>query len=130
MSRRITELRAVASVNRIERPASALDALASLARAASPSLLMAVEISGAAAVLVVLAWLPQLGAAPLPFVVVTTFGFWGLAEYFRTSPEVIVNRRARTWLRMLQNVVAATGIVAAVATLYAIIGSAIGVLVS
>jgi hypothetical protein len=109
---------------------SAFEALALLARGTSPSKLMAIETSGAAAALAALAWLPQLTVAPLPFVAVTVFGFWGLAEQLRTSPDVFVNRRARMWLRMLQSLVAATGIVAIVAALYALLGRALGIFMS
>lgn len=91
---------------------------------------MAVETLGGLAALVMMIWLPNVTLAPLFFGAVMLFGFWGLAEHLRRSPDIIVSRRARTSLRMLQSVTAATGIVAVVAALYALLGKVLGIFMS
>ena len=91
---------------------------------------MAVETFGGVAALSMMIWLPNMTLAPVFFGAVMLFGFWGLVEHLRRSPDIIVSPRARTSLRMLQSITAATGIVAVVAALYALLGSALGIFMS
>ena len=91
--------------------------------------LVGLESAGVVAMLAVAWQAPKSLAMALPFVTVSMFGFWGVAEHFksRAGPRA---GSTRTAVSILQLAAGATGIAAAAIVLLGIVGRAIGTFIS
>lgn len=114
----------------LTEPPGAYASLAARARNTSDSLLVALESLGLAASLAILIWIPDRLALALPFLTLAMFGLWGVVEHVRGNPRERVARPASAALAVLQVIAALIGTLAAAATLYAVVGRAIGTIIS
>lgn len=115
------------ATSRPDDSASALHALAARARGMSEAMLLALEIFGLLTALAILVWLPSRSGLSLPFVALSVFGVWGIAEHKRRKSGT---RQVRTALSILQFLLAAVGILAVAALLFRAGELAIGTVVS
>ncbi|MGK2962204.1 MAG: hypothetical protein ACSLFK_08670 [Gemmatimonadaceae bacterium] len=111
-----------------EGSSSVYAALASRARHTTSSRLVALETTGFAVALSVLAWMPSRIALALPFVALSMVGLWGAAEHAKR--ETWWRPPARTVLSGFQIAAAAVGTLAAATALYLLAGRAIGTVIS
>lgn len=88
------------------------------------------EAAGFAAVLVVFAFTPNNLVLALPFIALSMFGLWGVAEHVRSTAGVPRSRSKSAAISLFQWIAAVIGTVAAAAVLYGAAGRAIGTVVS
>jgi hypothetical protein len=87
------------------------------------------EAAGFAAVLVVVAFTPNHLMLAFPFIALSMFGLWGVAEHVRGTAAS--RSRSRTAaISLFQWIAAVIGTIAAAAVLYGAAGRAIGTVVS
>lgn len=104
-------------------------ALAEGARHASDAKLVGIETFGLAASLAVYLWQPERVQAALPFIAIAMFGLWGVSEHFRRDLYFRAHGGTAA-VAVFQSLVAAVGVLAAAAALFAVVGRAIGTIIS
>ena len=109
---------------------SVFQALGSRARTMSDPMLVAIEAAGLVAVLVVVSFTPRNLGLALPFISLSMFGLWGVAEHVRTTAAASHSHRKAAAISLFQLVAAVIGTIAASAVLFGAAGRAIGTVVS
>ena len=115
------------SVDHGEEQRTPLEMLAAVAKRTPDATLLGLEIAGLVAAIVMIALNPQRVTFALPFVAVSAFGLWGIAEHRRSNETT---RSVRSALSMFQVVVVAAGASALLLLIFAIAGRAIGTIIS
>ena len=113
----------------LSEPPGAYAALATRARGTPDSLLVALESIGFGASLGVLVWTPDFSPLALPFLALAMFGIWGVAEHWRVSRPV-ASGAPNAVIRGFQIFASVVGTLAAATALYALVGRAIGTIIS
>ena len=111
-------------------PGNALNALKAQARRWRGERLAGIEAIGLAVALAVWIWIPDRWPFALPFLAMSAFGLWGITDRTLLAGRRRIPRPLRYALRGMRWLVAAAGVIAAVATLYLIFGALIGTVVS
>ena len=104
---------------------NAFVAVGQRARLASDRTLVVIEAAGFAGVLAVFALAPHSLDLALPAGAVGALGLWGVTEHVRIAHRRIF-KPLRVLMRSFQSLIAAAGIAAAIATVYALIGRLMG----
>ena len=104
-----------------------LDILAAIAKRTPDATLLGLEISGFGVAILMVALIPGQITFALPFVTVSAFGLWGIAEHRRSNETA---RSIRSALSMFQFVVVTAGASAVLLLIFAIAGRAIGTIIS
>ena len=107
-----------------------LQFLASRARAMPDLLLAALESLGVLGVLSILAWNQDTLELALPFLALSMFGFWGIAEHARQIRDPLRRDPIATALSALQGICVLIGACSIAAAIFTAIGWAIGPIVS
>ena len=107
-----------------------LQFLASRARAMPDVLLATLETLGLLAVLSILAWSPQTLKLALPFLALSMFGFWGIAEHARQARDPLRRDPVATALFAVQGICVLIGACSIAAAIFTAVGWAIGPIVS
>jgi hypothetical protein len=119
--------RELSSAQRDEQQRNPLELLGAIAKRTPDATLLGLEIAGFIAAMSMIALSPGQITFALPFVAVSAFGLWGIAEHRRSSETA---RSIRSALSMFQFVVVAAGASAVLLVIFAIAGRAIGTIVS
>lgn len=107
-------------------PGNALNALKARARITPSERLAGIEATGLGIALAVWIWLPERWAVALPFLALSAFGLWGITDRTLLSGWRRIPVPIRYLLRAIRWIFAAAGVIAAMATLYAIFGVVVG----
>ena len=119
-----TELASVAADPQQRTP---LEILASIAKHTSDAVLLCLEIAGLLAIILMIALSPGHITFALPFVAVSAFGLWGIAEHRRSGETA---RSIRSALSVFQLIIVIAGVSAILLLIFAIAGRAIGTIIS
>ncbi len=111
-------------------PGNALYALRSRARETDVARLVSVETAGLAGALGIWIWLPSRWPLALPFLALSAFGLWGVTDRTLVAGGRSMPVAFRYVLRSLRWIIVAAGVIAAAASVYLIVGEAIGTVVS
>lgn len=107
-----------------------LQFLAGRARAMPHMLLAALETLGLLGVLSILGWHSEKVELALPFLALSMFGFWGIAEHARKARDPLRRDPIAVVLSGLQGISVVIGACSIAAAIFAAIGWAIGPIVS
>ncbi|MDO8502170.1 MAG: hypothetical protein Q7S20_10035 [Gemmatimonadaceae bacterium] len=111
-------------------PGNALTALAGSARRAPNGWLVGAESIGLAAALAVWIWTPDRWALALPFLALSAYGLWGVVEHVLQEGRRSLPGPVRMTLVAIRFLISAVGVAAAAAAGYAVVGAAIGTVIS
>lgn len=92
--------------------------------------LAALETLGLLGVLSIVAWSPDTLELALPFLALSMFGFWGIAEHARGARDPLRRDPVATALSVLQGISVLIGACSIAAAIFTAIGWAIGPIVS
>lgn len=107
-----------------------LEFLSRRARATPDAVLAVMETLGLIAVLSIIAWRPANMELALPFISLSMFGFWGIAEHARLMKDPLRHDASSVALAMTQRIAAAIGIIAVAMLVFSVLGRVIGTVVS
>lgn len=107
-------------------PGNILNALAARARRARSSALAASESVGLAVALAVYVWLPGHWPVALPFLALSAFGLWGLADHVLGAGRRSLSPLMRVAVRSFRWIVGLAGVVTAASVIYILAGILIG----
>ena len=111
-------------------PGNAVVAIANFARSLPVTALLIIEALGLSAILIVFAGAPHQWPLMLPCTAVTCFAVWGICDRWKSSLLSHRQKLQRRILRIAARLVAATGILAALLSVYLLIGWMMGVYIS
>jgi len=111
-------------------PLGILAALAMRARSTPAKKLQVAAVAGTLALASALVFRVSWWEVALPFVAAGSFGGWGLVEQYRGAKSDSLDSRALLALSAAQVMLTATGVVAAIATGYALVGELMGTFIS
>ncbi|MDQ3244408.1 MAG: hypothetical protein M3Q09_11815 [Gemmatimonadota bacterium] len=117
------------SANAMEPP-GILASLATRARKTPPGKLEFAAVAGTVALASALVFRVSWWEVALPFVTAGSFGAWGVVAQYREAKSDLLDSRALLALSAAQLTFTATGIVAAIAAGYAIVGGLMGTFTS
>jgi hypothetical protein len=107
-----------------------LEFLSRHARAMPDAMLAVMETLGVVAVLSIIAWRPANLELALPFISISMFSFWGIAEHTRLTKDPLRRDASSVALAIAQKIAAAIGIIAATMLVFSVVGRVIGPIIS
>lgn len=107
-------------------PGNVLNALKARARSTPSERLAQIEAVGLGIALAIWIWFPERWAIAFPFLALSAFGLWGITDRTLLSGWRHIPVPLRYLLRAMRWIFAASGVVAAIATLYLTSGLLLG----